>query len=83
MSISRWSSNHQNGDVLSLLLVFVAYIVDRLRRIAACSSWKLEIGFIALSMSEMSAPRVPEVRRYIRLLLQFNNEVDTRGPIVD
>ena len=32
MSISRWSSNHQNGDVLSLLSVFVAYIVDRLRR---------------------------------------------------
>jgi len=43
MSISRWSSNHQNGDVLSLLSVFVAYILDRLRRIAACSSWKLDL----------------------------------------
>jgi hypothetical protein len=41
MSISKWSSNHQKVDVLSLLTVFVAYIVDRLRRIAACKSWKI------------------------------------------
>ena len=43
MSISRWSSSHQSGDVLSLQSVFVAYNVDRLRRIAACRSWKLDL----------------------------------------
>ena len=43
-------SNHQNGDgdVVSILLVLVAYIVDRLRsRIAASNSnsnsWKLDL----------------------------------------
>ena len=42
-------SNHQNGDgdVVSILLVLVAYIVDRLCRIAASNSnsnsWKLDL----------------------------------------
>ena len=60
MSILRWVSNHQKGDVVSLLLGFVAYIVDRLRRIAACKSWKFDL--LGLLMSKMFAPSVAEVK---------------------
>ena len=43
ISISKWSSSHQNGDVVSLVVESVAYIVDRLRRMAACKSWKFDL----------------------------------------